>query len=284
MSNGVPSRSFNMQLVPNYAAPLDARSVGASASDRPTVLLYDGLLRYEIESGQFVYAKKVNNVWTWQPLLFLDTFAAPVTFTNQSGLSNVMSVTDAGVSIAGTLQVGGVSIIPNPTASNVTYNSTSLQTTLDNMNNRLNALEGRRSTVLDVTNLPERSDFRVNLPSEAEVLTLAFSNNPLNYQVTNGIVSIPTAGTYRFRFTALSTANNGGHNDAFVCFLFTSQPTSVTPGWGYNEWNGGNYTRHQAPVVIDRVVTFSTNFTVWVELWGLDGLMLWGRLVIERIN
>lgn len=70
MSNGTPVRTFNMQLSPNFKAPLDARTVG-SIGDRPTQL-YDGLIRYEYDSASFVYAKQVNGEWTWQKLLSLN--------------------------------------------------------------------------------------------------------------------------------------------------------------------------------------------------------------------
>lgn len=74
MSNiGVPVREFNMQLVPNFSGPLDARTAGESAADRPAQI-YEGLIRYESALGYFVYATKVNEEWTWKSLVSKQDF------------------------------------------------------------------------------------------------------------------------------------------------------------------------------------------------------------------
>ena len=90
---GVPTRNFNFQLVPNYAGPLDPRALGSS-TDRPTTLLYEGLIRYETNSGTFVYVSKVNNNWVWKPLTFD---------------RNILSVSDTKVDIYRDLIVNGTS-------------------------------------------------------------------------------------------------------------------------------------------------------------------------------
>lgn len=320
MSSGVPNRIFNMQLIPNFPGPLDARSIGRGASDRPTINLYDGLLRYEDAAGVFVYARYVNGEWTWRTLGIVDSVTSPITFSNSvaflNNIATTMTISSNTVAVSGTLNatgnttlsgvtvsgnaivngtltVGGKAITGNTDASDITYGTSNVKATLDTLASKVTTLESqvaalqKRTTVLHGINLPSLSNFKTPQGTQGQYLEWTFVHNPNNHTLFQDRVQLP-AGTYRFVFYAQSFSTGVGLNDACICSLFLQNPSNpfdkeVLFGYGYNEWNGGGVTVHHAPVIIDRTFSRSAGVEVGCNLIALDGQLLRTTLTIERL-
>lgn len=378
-----------MQLVPNYAGPLDPRATGKSTSnDRPTELLYNGLIRYETDSNTFVFVHQINDTWVWQPLtsytMLVDDTAINVygdlnlvnprnnlyvlgkmdvdgdlevtkilentritsntltpssfgTLANGSSINiNMVTSYHLGEILRGTtvatlvnnngyntvhkllgkmlqvnsrvtstfvdqyVQKSGDSMNGSLTVNGkVSIGTVDVGAQLDTLKRDANALSSRildlerrftalrnAHTFLVGTSLYSKSDF-VSLGAIGEVVNLQFAAvyNPKNNTLfqNNELINLQ-AGTYRFRFTAQSTSDGVGFNDAFICsFIFSDAPRDFTIR-GYNEWNTGGASTHQAILHCDRVYTRSSDFYMGVNLEALDGRILWYNLHIQKLN